>query len=85
MTALRDALPSGQKDGDRRNSIHLLLFRCPKCDGPIVAYTLSEYLSLEIVDGMRFTLECRCSWLGQQLGASANKHLVQAWAASREP
>lgn len=79
MTAPRDP----QKDGDGRTSVHVLLFRCPKCDGPIVTYTLSEYLSLEMVDGMGFNLECKCSWFGQQPGVSANKHLVEAWAASK--
>ena len=85
MAVPRGPVSSALKDGDGRNSVHVLLFQCPKCDSPIVASTLSEYLSLEMVEGMGFNLECKCSWLGQQLGASANKHLVEAWAASREP
>ena|SRR5215813_10402005 len=70
-----------QKSGsETRRPLHLLLFRCPKCGDPIVTCRENEYLSLEIVDDMQFTLKCMCSWSGQRRGMSAMRHWVEKWA-----
>lgn len=71
-----------KREEGARNPLHLLLFRCPKCNSPIATCTENEHLSLEIVDGMLFALKCICSWSGQRRGMSAMRHFVEKWAVT---
>lgn len=54
MTAPRSPDLLEQKDANECCSVHVLLFQCPKCDGPIVACTVNEYFSLEMGKGNEF-------------------------------
>jgi len=67
--------------------VHVLLFQCPSCGGPIATALARPHTNLEQVDSCQFELRCDCGWKGNGIGVTARRHLVEAWedssAASR--
>jgi hypothetical protein len=71
--------PDGLSPTGKLDCLHLLLFECPKCSDPVVAFGLTDYQNLEPMEALHFNLNCKCSWSGEQLGATARKHFVERW------
>jgi len=63
--------------------IHLLLFRCSRCNEPLAISVTSEEANLERIDGEAFDVECNCGWFRNSLGAEAVSHLVTPWEFAR--
>jgi hypothetical protein len=59
--------------------IHLLLFRCTRCNEPLSISVTSEEANLERIDGETFNVECNCGWFRNSLGVEAVSHLVAPW------
>jgi hypothetical protein len=62
--------------------VHVLLFECSGCGGPILTAILSDAKNLECIDALSIALRCPCNCLGNQLGVSAKAHWIEPWEAS---
>ena len=55
--------------------VHLLLFRCKRCQEPVAISVMSEELNLERIDGETFDIECNRGWFrNSSSGVEAVKH-----------
>ena len=61
--------------------VHVLLFDCLQCGGPILTAVLSDTKNLEYVDALLLELRCPCNWLGNQIGVNAKTHWIEPWDA----
>lgn len=59
--------------------VHVLLFRCPRCSGPISAAVSTCERNLEQTDGRSFSTQCGCGWSGNRDGVDAKRHWVEPW------
>jgi len=59
--------------------VHVLLFRCPRCGGPVTAARLSKDLDREDVALRIFKEACKCGWSGNLNGLIAVQHWVEPW------
>jgi hypothetical protein len=59
--------------------VHLLLFRCERCNEPLVIFMRSEAANLEEIDGNSYVVECHCGWSKSMLGVEAIRHWVTPW------
>jgi hypothetical protein len=59
--------------------LHVLVFECPRCFGPVCLPTLHSAANLESVDAERYNLRCSCGWNGNLPGIQARKHFVDSW------
>jgi hypothetical protein len=66
-------------DANHLPYVHLLLFRCAECDGPIALSIMREELTLEGVDGKVFDLNCKCGSSRARFGVEASRHWVVLW------
>ena len=71
-------------DANRCPYLHVLLFRCEQCNGPLPVPVMSEAANLEKIDGDIFGVECRCGWLQNMFGAEAAMHWVALWDDARQ-
>lgn len=60
--------------------LHILVFQCPRCDTPIIQWTVNSMRSLEGADGASYDPQCPCGWSGNLVGAQARSHLVVPWS-----
>ena len=56
--------------------VHLLQFRCRRCEQPIVISVVSEAANLEKIDADSHLVECQCLWSDDLLGVEAVRHWV---------
>lgn len=59
--------------------VHIFLFRCPRCSGPIPAAVRAGERNMEQTDGTSFKTNCNCGWAGNHQGVEAKRHWVEAW------
>ena len=59
--------------------VHILLFACPSCTGPISSAVATSERNPEETDARSFVLDCNCGWEGTQMGLLAKRHWVEAW------
>ena len=60
--------------------VHVLLFECSQCDGPVTSAQVSEERSLEKVDGQPAPCQCNsCGWSGSLVGLHSRQHWVEPW------
>lgn len=69
----------------REPYVHVLLFECRTCEGPIASAIASHNRSVEEIDSRRIALQCSCGWSAEVLGTEAKNHLVESWQAVYEP
>ena len=74
MSEPEGSLPPGEPE-----YLHLLLFECTQCRGPIVTFAVTEFRNPESSDATSFRLTCKCSWEGERMGATARRHYVERW------
>jgi hypothetical protein len=56
--------------------VHLLLFRCRRCEQRMVITVQNEGANLEEVDGGSYHVKCQRGWFENLLGVEAVKHWV---------
>jgi len=61
--------------------VHVLVFQCKHCNGPLLVPVVTEASNLEKVDGDTFDVECQCGWWKRLLGVEAARHWVAPWMA----
>lgn len=71
-------------DGGPQEFVHVLLFACPECAGPIVATERASERNLEEVDESSFPCRCFCGWNGTVGGLRARRHWVEPWVERGE-
>lgn len=59
--------------------VHILLFRCPECSGPISTAVPAVERNLEQTDSRSFPTRCGCGWAGNHDGTDAKRHWVESW------
>ncbi len=59
--------------------VHILLFQCPACIGPLSSAIATSERNLEQTDARPFALQCGCGWEGTQIGSLARRHWVEDW------
>ena len=69
---------------DASKYLHILAFECPRCQSPVLEWTLSPMRNLESVDAAAFHPKCSCGWTNHWLGAQARGHAVLPWSGSAE-
>lgn len=67
-------------DNTAKRFVHVLLFECPRCGGPIATTKTTDERNLEEVDEGSFACQCFCGWNGTIGGLKARKHWVEPWA-----
>jgi hypothetical protein len=65
--------------------VHLLLFRCKRCDKPLAIPVVCEEGNLEKIDGDIYEVKCNCGWLENLLGVEASRHWVAPWEIAQNP
>jgi len=67
-------------DENKLAYVHLLLFRCKRCQEPVAISVMSEARNLERIYGETFDIECNCGWFrNSSLGVEAVRHWVTPW------
>lgn len=60
--------------------VHIFLFRCPTCRGPLVSSCFNFESNLEAADQHVFEdVQCECGWHGKLTGFAAIRHWVESW------
>lgn len=60
--------------------VHVLLFRCPQCNGPISTAVPTDERNMEQTDSTSFSTNCGgCGWTGSHNGIEAKRHWVEPW------
>jgi hypothetical protein len=59
--------------------VHVLLFECSQCGGPLPSAVVNGHRNVEEVDGGSVELKCSCGWSGRALGVEARRHWVHGW------
>lgn len=59
--------------------IHVFLFRCQACHGPITSFCFESEGNLETADERVFPSACDCGWTGELTGFVAVRHWVHCW------
>lgn len=65
----------------RERFAHVILFQCPRCQGPLASAFSSSNDDMESLDGGQFGAVCRCGWIGNGLDLLAINKSVQPWEA----
>ena len=65
--------------GSGESFVHILLFRCLDCGGPISWAVSATERNLERTDALSFVMRCACGWSGSQNGLHAKRHWVESW------
>jgi hypothetical protein len=63
-------------DFSRMPYVHLLAFRCRRCEQQVVITVPNQAANLEEVDGASHYVKCPCGWIENRLGVEAAKHWV---------
>jgi hypothetical protein len=69
---------------DNSAYVHVLLFRCKRCNAPLVVPVLSEGANLEKIDGNTYEVHCSCGWSKKLLGIEAARHWVSPWEQTKD-
>ena len=70
-------------ENDPSTFLHVLVFQCSECGQPVLQWVLTEYRSVEEIDGRTYTPKCSCGWSDRRLGAEARRHMVAPWSACK--
>ena len=65
---------------DAQPFVHVLLFQCPVCGGPMSSAVASCERNPEGIDARSFALDCGCGWVGAQMGLLAKRRWVEGWS-----
>lgn len=63
--------------------VHILLFECSRCAGPVPAAVASDHKSMEHVDSRFVELACTCGWSAKVPATDAKRHWVDSWSSTR--
>jgi hypothetical protein len=64
--------------------VHVFLFVCHRCGGPLTASCVSNEKNLENADAELFCVQCHCGWTAGLVGITALKHSVEPWRMRSE-
>jgi len=64
--------------------VHVLLFRCKRCNAPLAVPVMSEAGNLEKIDGSNHDVKCSCGWSANLLGIEATRHWVSPWEEKKD-
>jgi hypothetical protein len=59
--------------------VHVLLFQCGGCGGPIPVAVASGEQNAEQVDAGTLAVGCNCGWSGTVTGVTARRRWTLAW------
>jgi hypothetical protein len=60
--------------------VHVLLFECVRCGGPVPLAATSDAKNLEELQSRTLDLHCiTCGWSGMSDGFAAKRHWVDKW------
>jgi hypothetical protein len=66
--------------------VHVLLFACPNCEGPIAISRVSDQRNLELIDEARLMLRCvHCEKACEAIAVTAKRHYVDDWPLEDRP
>jgi len=68
----------------QRMFVHVLLFECPQCGGPIESSVTSPNGNPEEIDAREFELRCQCNWTGKSHGFGAKRRVMIPWDGDEE-
>lgn len=74
----------GVMGGEHSPYVHLLLFRCKRCNQPLAIPVRSEAGNLEKIDSDAFDVKCNCGWFQQLVGVEAARHWVATWETAQD-
>jgi len=62
------------------STVHVLLFKCSQCGGPLSATVVNHTSSVEQIDERAINVRCpSCKWTDTLVGTEAKRHWVAPW------